>query len=267
MARTRTIQALPLNGGLPCGDVSELDPCNTARCPQDRAEILVDRIRKLELQDRINTLEELQVQQAAQLAATQTTDLLNQIGGAGAASTGSATGVAGATSATGVSFIEMLSDLYDRMDSGSKQRERLAMAMEKSRAAIPDARMLQHRAAVANLESLKSSIAQAKADLADLQRKDKDTSITNAIDGASTISITDDEDEITDEVDAQGHHHKKHHHRRRRHNVDAPNSDNKFSQTAPAAGQLDPVPPLFAHTVTIPAGNNNDFISTHDTVT
>jgi len=245
------------HGGLPCGDIEEDDPCNTARCPEDRAAILVDRIRKLELQDRINTLEELQAKQAAQLAASQTADLLSQIGGGSAPSS---------TGGVAPSFIEMLSDFY------KTQQQKLSLTKP-----IPESdsvSLIQHQAAVERLQSFKTSIEQAKSELHHLQYKFKepgsdasvnsnaaDTSADTSAASSSTVITADDEDEVTDEVDAQGHHHKKHHHRRHRNN-DSPN----FSQTAPAAApQVDPVPPLFAHTIAIPAGNNNDFLTTKET--
>jgi len=234
--RTRTVSEPAANGGLPCGDIVELDPCNTARCPENRAAILVDRIRKLELEDRISTLEELQAKQAAELAASQTADLLNQIGGGSSTSTGSAA----------PSFLETLSDLQGKLS----EQYHMAAAPDSSSAS---ARLRQQELA-ANLRSLTNSIDLAKSQLRQLQSKDHDVTVGTT----STSADSEDQDEVTDEVDAQGHHHKKHH--RRRHHNDSPNYS-KFSETAPAAAQLDPVPPLFAHTVAIPAGNNNDFLS------
>jgi len=240
--RTRTILAPAANGGLPCGDTEEHDPCNTARCPEDRAAILVDRIRKLELQDRINTLEELQATQAAQLAASQTADLLSQVAGGGASTS---------TGAAAPAFIEMPS-ILDMLSEWSQKHQQ---HIHVNDIPVDVARLRQQRATVASLQSLKTAIAEAKSELHELRNsdsgsKDKDKDVT--------VMEADDEDEVTDEVDAQGHHHKKHHHRRR-------HSQPSFSQTAPASGsQLDPVPPLFTHTVVIPAGNNNDLISTHE---
>jgi len=202
-SRTRTISAQPLNGGLPCGDIEEDDPCNTQQCPEDRAAILVDRIRKLELQDRVNTLEELQIQQAAQLAATQTQELLGEVGG-GTAVAGSSTGVANNFLEEGSSFLEQLAVLWS-------DREIPYVAELRAKAKTQD------------------------------NKKDVD------------------EDVVTDEVDAQGHHHKRHHHHRKHH------EDSKFAQTAPPPNrrgdpQMERVTPLFAHTVKIPPGNNNDFL-------
>jgi hypothetical protein len=212
--RTRDVLEAPANGGLPCGPTQEVDPCNTQRCPEDRAAILVDRIRKLELQDRINTLEELQAKQAAELAASQTADLLSQVGGGGDGSTGGA-----APSFVETSFLEMLSSLYSRMDS----RRPVSGAQNDN---------------ALKLQAFKASIDNAKKELNELTKKN--------------VVNDDEEDEVTDEVDAQGHHHKRHHKKHR--NAD----DNKFSQAA--GSPLETVPPLFTHTVAIPAGNNNDFI-------
>jgi len=193
ITRKRDVLAPPVNGGLPCGDIQENDPCNTQRCPEDRAAILVDRIRKLELQDRINTLEELQAQQATDLAASQTQDLLAQIGGVGngASSTGSADN-------SNPSLLELLSNLYE-----SK--------MQKSPA---EPNMQQP------LSSLKHSIESAKAELRLLSGKDATLSTQQT----KKVIIT---------ADAE-----------------------QRSQTPPAPHEI--VPPLFAHTIAIPAGNNND---------
>jgi len=62
--RTRTITQAPTPGQPPCGDLSDDGACNTQPCPVDRLSELVKRIRHLELQDRVGTLEEQAVQQA-----------------------------------------------------------------------------------------------------------------------------------------------------------------------------------------------------------
>jgi len=242
------------NGGLPCGDMSETDPCNTQKCPENRAAVLVDRIRKLELQDRINTLEELQAQQASELAASQTADLLSQVGGSD--STG---GSRAATPST--SFIEMISSLLERQQQQIQQNRVSDAAFQRKLAALDSFKL--------SIEKSKTELGQLQwhADTNDLKSYDvpaatESVSVVDTLGagaGANGGTFTEDEDEVVDEVDAQGHHHQKHHHRRRH-----ANSDSKFSQTAPTSSTpLDPVPPLFGHTVPIPAGNNNDFIETN----
>jgi len=201
ITRKRDVLAPPVNGGLPCGDIQENDPCNTQRCPEDRAAILVDRIRKLELQDRINTLEELQAQQATDLAASQTQDLLAQIGGVGNSNGASSTGSAGNSNP---SLLELLSDLYE-----SKMHK------------FPPTAESQIR----QLSSLKSSIESAKAELRQLSGKDATLSaqqtkqaIITAKDELRQLKYKNVKDTTPHEI----------------------------------------VPPLFAHTIAIPAGNNND---------
>jgi len=236
ITRTRDVLAPPVNGGLPCGDTTENDPCNTQRCPEDRAAILVDRIRKLELQDRINTLEELQVKQATDLAASQTQDLLAQIGGVGNANGASSTGSDGSNS-----LLEQLSDLYE-----SK--------MHKSPSTTSELQLQQ-------LNSLKHSIESAKAELRQLSGKDVTLSVQQTKQAIITAKAelhqlkdsknVKNEDVVTDEIDAQGHHHKKHH-RRHKHT----DSNSKFPTSPTGEIRHDIIPPLFAHTIAIPAGNN-----------
>jgi len=70
-SRKRSITTPTAFGGLPCDPLDDVGACNTQECPVDKLAVLIKRIRHLELQDRVNTLEEQAVQQA-QTAVAQT---------------------------------------------------------------------------------------------------------------------------------------------------------------------------------------------------
>jgi len=77
-ARKRTITKPAAFGGQKCPELSDLGACNTQECPVDKLGVLIHRIRHLELQDRVGSLEEAAVQSAQASVAKTAFDLASQ---------------------------------------------------------------------------------------------------------------------------------------------------------------------------------------------
>jgi len=76
--RTRQVTTPASVGGTACPDLTDLSTCNTQDCPVDKLGVLIKRIRHLELQDRVNSLEESAIQQAQASVAVDVQKLASQ---------------------------------------------------------------------------------------------------------------------------------------------------------------------------------------------